>query len=360
MTIAVALIFTLVLALAWANGANDIAKGIATLVGNGSTNAKKAVLWGTAWTILGGLAAIIWGSALVKNFSSGYLAPEFQVTLAFVASTLIGAAGWVVFATRFALPVSTTHALLGGLIGAALVNAGADGLRTAAVTNKALLPLLVSPLIAILLCAVLLMIMRMVAKKVPAWVPGCCDHDEWRKNPFACASANNQLRPSVTTERVWTAMHWISSGSTSFARGLNDVPKIAAFLILVMSLAPGSFETLDSLGKTWPIILVAFVMGMGSLWGGFRVLSLLAHRITPLDASSGLIANAGTSMLVLIASPFGLPVSTTHVSTGALMGVRWTNKLKPQRADALKLVLFGWVITLPVAAALAALSALAL
>jgi len=360
LTFAIASIVILVLALAWANGANDIAKGIATLVGNGSSNAKSAVLWGTLWTVLGGLAAVIWGSALVKNFSSGYLAPEFQVNLAFVASTLMGATGWVIFATRFALPVSTTHALLGGLIGAALVSAGPDGLVTAAVTNKALLPLLVSPLIAILLCAVLLMIIRLVAKKVPAWVPGCCDHEEWQKNPFTCTTANNRSRPSATTERIWTAMHWLSSGSTSFARGLNDVPKIAAFLILAMSLLPGSVETLNVPGNIWPIVLVAIVMGMGCLWGGFRVLNLLAHRITPLDASSGLIANAGTSMLVLVASPLGLPVSTTHVSTGALMGVRWTNKSKPHHADALKLVLFGWVITLPVAAALAALSSIVL
>jgi len=356
MTFAIVLIFILVLALAWVNGANDIAKGIATLVGNGTANAGKAILWGTLCTVLGGLAAVIWGSALVKNFSGGYLAPEFQVNLSFIASTLIGAASWVIFATRFALPVSTTHALLGGLIGTALVSAGPDGLHAATVTNKALLPLLVSPLIAIILCTILLMIIRLVAKRVPGWVPGCCDHNEWRKNPFTCAPANNQQRPSATTERVWTAMHWISSGSTSFARGLNDVPKIAAFLILAMSLVPGFVNTLNVLGNIWPIVLVTFVMGMGCLWGGFRVLNLLAHRITPLDASSGLVANAGTSLLVLVASPLGLPVSTTHVSTGALMGVRWTNKSKPHHADALKMVLFGWVITLPVAAVVSAFS----
>jgi len=352
MTIGLTLVVLLVLALAWANGANDISKGVATLVGNGTTNAKRAIWWGTGWTVLGGAAAVVWGAALIKTFSSGYLAPGFMVDLTFVAGTMIGAACWVVIATRVGLPVSTTHALLGGVVGAALVATGPEGLRLAAVTNKALLPLLISPLIAIGLCALLLLAARLVARRVPAWVPGCCDEGEWRRNPFTCAG--DKQRPSPRVERIWVGLHWLSSGMTSFARALNDVPKIAAFLILALGLAPGVAAELRQLDAMWPILLVALVMAVGALRGGFRVLEVLSHRVTPLDASSGLVANLGTSMLVLGASPLGLPVSTTHVSTGALMGIRWTAKAKPSQADALKLVLYGWVVTLPVAAALAA------
>ncbi len=351
------LIIFMVLLLAWVNGANDIAKGIATLVGNGTASARQALWWGTAWTVIGGLFALLWGGALLKVFSSGYLGSENLVTYPFILGAIVGAAGWVGVATWLALPVSTTHALLGGVVGAALVLAGPDGLRLGAVVDKALLPLLVAPLLAIGLCALLLMLARYVATKVPAWRPGCCPQQDWQKNPFVCADPETPL-PSVPMRRLWTGLHWASSGVTCFARGLNDVPKIAAFLVLLGSLAPGvAGISLSQESILWPILLVTVVMGLGSLLGGRRVLQLLSWRVTSLDASRGLVANVGTSMLVLFAAPLGLPVSTTHVSTGALMGVRWADRVPPQGADAVRLVLFGWLVTLPVAAGIAALVA---
>ena len=357
MSIEFVLVATLVLALAWANGANDIAKGIATLVGNGTAPARRAVWWGTLWTVVGGLLAILWGGALIRTFSGGFLDPAFHVDLIFVGGTLLGAALWVIIATRFGLPVSTTHALLGGVVGAALVAAGPGGLHLETVAWKVLMPLLVAPLLAIGLCALTLLLARIVARRLPAWRQGCCEPDEWRRNPFVCADPPVATRSLSCMERLWVGLHWLSSGATSFARGLNDVPKIAAFLILAVALVPGAATSLNADGVVpwWPIALVALVMGMGCLWGGMRVLDIMAWRVAPLDASSGLVANSGTAMLVLFASPLGVPVSTTHVSTGALMGVRWTNRTRPRGNDALRLVLFGWVVTLPVAAALAAL-----
>jgi PiT family inorganic phosphate transporter len=363
-SIEVWLVMGMVLALAWANGANDIGKGVATLVGNGSTSARGAVLWATLWTVLGGLVAVIWGAALIKVFSSGYLSPGFKVDLAFVGASMSGAAGWVLVATRLGLPVSTTHALLGGVVGAVWMTAGFDGLQMDAVTRKALLPLLVSPLIAIVLCAFLLLVARCVATRVPAWKPGCCERESWRRNPFVCAikiekdaeETTEVSQGSSRSGRIWVALHWLSGGLTSFARGLNDVPKIAAFLVLVASIQPGVSATFGD-NSHWPILLVTLFMAIGALWGGFRVLKLLSHRVVPLDASRGLVANMGTSLLVVLASPLGLPVSTTHVSTGSLMGVRWADRIRPQHGDALKTVLFAWLVTLPVAAGMAALTA---
>lgn len=349
MTFTMGLTVALVLALAWANGANDIAKGVATLVGNGTAQARRAVWWGTLWTLAGGLAALAWGVTLLQSFGSGYLSPGMPVTPGFVAAIVLGAAAWVAFATRFGLPVSTTHALLGALVGATLVTAGVNGLRMAAVAHKALAPLLLSPLIAVALCALILLLARWVGRRIPAWRPGCCPESAWREDPFRCAPPG--AVPATWLRRTWTALHWLSGGLTSFARGLNDVPKIAAFLVLAGSLsAQGGPGT----ASVWAVALVALAMGLGCLWGGFRVLEVLSHRVTPLDAGTGLAANLGTSMLVLAASPLGLPVSTTHVSTGALLGVRWTERARPQHGDALRAILFGWVITLPVAGVLAA------
>ncbi len=354
----------LVLILAWSNGANDISKGIATLVGNGSANARAAVLWGTFCTALGGLVALLWGAALIKTFSSAFLDADFIVDLHFIASTLLGAAGWVFVATRLGWPVSTTHALLGGVVGAVWAVAGFSGLQMDAVTRKALLPLLISPLIAVVLCAGLLLLARYLARRVPGWTPGCCEEEEWRQNPFTCengsesktaAMGNKQQRLSWRG-KIWIVLHWFSSGLTSFARGLNDVPKIAAFLILITSLSPELSRQLGT-GSSGPILLVTLVMTAGSLLGGFRVLNILAHRVVPMDASQGLTANVGTSMLVLLASPLGIPVSTTHVSTGSLLGIRWYDRVKPQQGDALKSILFAWLVTLPIAAGLAILAA---
>jgi inorganic phosphate transporter, PiT family len=342
-----------VLILAWANGANDVSKGVAALLGSGLSHAKKAILWGTGWTVLGGLAAVAWGAALVQTFGNGFLAPGFPLTLSFVTSALTGAFGWVLLSTRLGWPVSTTHALLGGIVGAALTMAGPAGLELNAVTRKALLLLLVSPLIAILLCGGVLAVSRAVVWRIPPWRPGCCPREAWHRDPFVCATGPVPPHP---VRRLWVMLHWLSGGATSFARGLNDVPKIAAFLVLAM--APGASPELAPQAALGAIALVTLVMGLGSLWGGFRVLHVLANRVTAMDPAQGLVANAGTSLLVLAASPLGLPVSTTHVSTGALMGIRFVEKRLPRQADALRAILFAWVVTLPVAAMLAAATAL--
>jgi len=339
MSIEIALTVTLISLLAWANGANDIAKGVATLVGSGTTKAHHAIIWGTLCTVAGGLTALFWGAALIKTFSTGYLNTTFAIDTAFIISTISGAVLWVGLATQRGLPVSTTHALLGGLIGAAWIGGGFEALKTSAITNKAILPLLVGPLIAILLTSLFILSLRFINRNNINE-----DENQHHNHP------------------AWTPLHWLSSGVTSFARGLNDTPKIAAFLILALSLSPSipaEFTTeLTPAGQIekiiWPILLVTIIMGLGCLWGGFKVLDRLAYQITNINHHNGTIANTGTALLVLAASPLGLPVSTTHVSSGSLMGVRWSDQQQPEKHDAIKMILFGWVITLPITAIFAA------
>ncbi len=343
-----------ILVLAWYNGANDVAKGIATLVGSDCTTPRRAVWWGSLCTVVGGLAATVWSAALVDTFSRGLLAPGFSADFFYLISAVLGAAGWIMLATRVGLPVSTTHALLGGIIGAALAAAGPEALRASAIASKAMLPLLVSPLIAIVLCWILLMLGKWIAQRVPAWRPGCCAQDEWRKNPFLCDPARSAAPPTPRQRRIersLSLLHWLSSGVTSFARGLNDVPKIAAFLLLALGLLPGAVTAAPA---GTPIVVVTLAMGLGCLWGGYRVLAVMAHRVAPLDRRNAVVANVTTSSLVLFASPLGLPISTTHVSTGALFGVRLGERQAPEGKDALKMIFTGWLVTLPVAAGLAA------
>lgn len=345
-----------VLMLAWANGANDVCKGVATLLGSGAASGRHALLWGALWTMAGGLTAVFWGAALVSTFSNGFLSSGFPVTTTFIVSALGGAVAWVLLATRLGWPVSTTHALLGGIVGAALVIAGPAGLRGAAIANKALLPLLLSPLAAVVLCWCLLWLGRLVARRVPTWHPGCCDHEAWRRNPFVCQEPGRQ--PNATAQRMWTMLHWLSAGGTSFARGLNDVPKIAAFLLL--ALASGVSGEINPQNAAVVIATVTLVMCAGGVWAGRRVLGVLAHRVTALDPGRSLIANVGTSILVMVASPLGLPVSTTHVSTGSLLSIRWADRAGPTEGDALQSILFAWLVTLPVAGGVAALTTMSI
>jgi PiT family inorganic phosphate transporter len=340
-----------ILGLAWVNGANDVSKGVSTLIGSGVARPSRAIWWGTAWTLLGGLAAVLWGAKLASAFGGGYLAPDFALTRAFVVGALSGAFAWVLLATGFGLPVSTTHALLGGTVGAGLMAAGPAGLRLGVLANKALLPLALSPLMAIGVCWLLLWTARWVGQRVPAWRPDCCEQTDWRANPFVCAPA--QTAKEKLAANLWTGLHWLSGAATSFARGLNDVPKIAAFLIVALATG-GAASGSDNLALAF--LLVSLSMAVGSIWGGLRVAKVLAHRITRMDSAQGLTANLGTSLLVLAATPLGLPVSTTHVSTGALFGLRWARQAPPTQQDALRWILFAWVVTLPVAAAIAAVA----
>jgi PiT family inorganic phosphate transporter len=337
-----------VLLLAWANGANDVSKGVATLIGGGLAQPRLAILWGSFWTLLGGVAAVFWGSALAANFARGYLAADFHPDTAFIAGALCGAFGWVAIATRRGLPVSTTHGLLGGIVGAAFSEAGPGGLDGGAVAGKAVLPLLVSPLAAIVLCGALLLAVRWLARHIPAWRPGCCDPGEWQADPFRCAdpvAPDSRLRIALLR-----GLHWLSSGAVCFARGLNDVPKIAAFLILAL---PTLGLTPQETGY-WAVGAATAAMVAGSLWGGLRVARVLAFQVVELDAGRALTANLGTSLLVLAASPLGLPVSTTHVSTGSLMGVRFVDRTQPRQIDALRAILIAWLSTLPAAAVIGA------
>lgn len=341
------LLIAMVMALAWANGANDVSKGVATLNGSGIAAARRAIYWGSATSVLGGLAALAWGGALVSLFSKGFLAGNPQLSWDFSFGAIGGAAGWVLIATGLRLPVSTTHGLIGGVVGAAAATWGFDAIEMAAVGSKALLPLLASPLAAIALCGVLLLATRMIDRYIPAWSPGCCEPQAYGADPFACAPDTPSTR---VVRQVWNALHWLSSGLVSFARGLNDVPKIAALALpaLVVLSPAGGVTTALTMGA---LLLVTAAMGAGSVWGGLRLLPVLAGRVSRLDVRTGLAANLGTSMLVLAASPLGLPVSTTHVATGSLMGVRFGEGTAPRSGDALKAILFGWIVTLPIAAA---------
>jgi PiT family inorganic phosphate transporter len=310
------------LALAGANGANDNFKGVATLLGSGLASYRTALIWGSATTLLGGLAAGVLATGLLQTFSGRGIVPdELAQAPRFGMAVVCGAAGTVWLATRLGLPISTTHALVGGLFGAGLA-ADANGLNIGALAEKAFLPLLTSPLAAVALTASI-------------YVGARCAGRE----PLRVDLAKS---PAPARSPALDRLHFLSAGAVGFARGLNDAPKIAAALLVT-----GGLSSLSGAA------VVTVAMTAGGLLCVRRVAETMARKVTPMTPSQGLIANLSTAALVATASVHGLPVSTTHVSVGSIVGVGASSG----RANwpAVRAIAMSWIVTLPVATLFAAL-----
>ena len=369
----VALLLLLVLALAYANGTNDVSKAIATLVGSGVTDYRTAILWGTIWTTVGAAVSGIVAGAMLNTFSTGLIQPGIAAPPALAGAVLFGAIAWVLVASRTGLPVSTTHALTGALVGAGLVAIGSDGLTWSAITQKIALPLLLSPVLALSLSLVLHPVIRFIAGR---WEGTClCVMPESRALVTIDERGNTRtlFQASALGEPVVAVpsqcdraglrgvtigldtIHWISSGLTSLARGINDAPKILAMLLLGGALASWPSEIM----KVAAFAGAALAMGLGSFIGGYRVTEVLAEKVTRMDHVEGLSANVTTSALVLVTATMGLPVSTTHVSSSAIIGIGILKGLKAVRWTTVRDIVLAWVVTLPVAGILSALAYLA-
>jgi len=360
----------LVLVLAYANGTNDVSKAIATLVGSGIANYRTAIIWGTIWTTVGAAVSSVVAGAMLKTFSSGLLQPGVVAPPALAGAVLVGAIAWVLVASRTGLPVSTTHALTGALVGAGLVSIGSQGLVWPAIAGKIGLPLLLSPVLALSVSFIVHPMIRRIAAR---WEGAClCVMPASRALVTIDARGNTRtlLQTNVLGQPVVAvpsqcdraglqgltvgldSVHWLSSGLTSLARGANDTPKIMAMLLLGSATVSWPSVTV----QVGTLAAVALAMGLGSYIGGFRVTEVLAEKVTRMDHAEGLSANLTTSSLVLVSATMGLPVSTTHVSSSAIIGIGALKGLRAVRWAPVRDMVLAWIVTLPVAGILAALA----
>lgn len=366
--------YALVMALAFANGTNDVSKAVATLVGSGVTNYRTAIAWGTLWTMIGAGAAAFVASAMVKTFSHGLIASDTAIPPTLVLGVLCGAILWILLASHTGLPVSTTHALTGAIVGAGLNAFGAQGFIWSAIAKKIVLPLLFSPVLALGVSLVLHPAVRIVSSR---WEGSClCLMPASRAlvtiNPQGMTRTLFQAtgfgQPVVAVPSQChrdglsgltvglDSIHWLSSGAASLARGTNDAPKIVAMLLL------------GSTAASWPSVSVQFAafagvmlaMGAGSYLGGLRVTEVLAEKVTRMNHTDGLSANLTTSTLVMISATLGLPVSTTHVSSSAIIGIGLLKGSQAVRWRTVRDMVLAWVVTLPASALLACLTYLLL
>ena len=364
------LIFAAGFALAYVNGANDVSKGIATLVGSGVANYSRAIQWGTFWTGVGGVAGAFWARAMIQTFGSSLLSPGVHASVSAALATLIGAALWVAFATWKALPVSTTHGILGSIAGVGVLAYGWVGIQWVALAGKIALPLLLSPIVSLVLTASILS----AWKKIAAGSTHDCICAQVVPSMNTFSSGEAVLSPHLSVPQLHLAtcdaqagvsagltqnhLHWLSSGAASFARGLNDVPKMVAILL--------SAAMLSGTGFVLPLpyfLAISFGVVIGSWMAGQRITQLLACEVTQMDHREGLVANLTTASLVSVGAAFGWPMSTTHVASGAIMGIASTRSCdenKISHTGTIRAMLAAWIITLPGAALLGAISYLLL
>ncbi len=333
--------------LAAANGANDVPKGVATLAGAGVTRYRTAIAWGTLATFVGSVASIILAERLTRLFSSGII--DADPTQAYTVAVLAGVAAWVVLATALRLPVSTTHAIVGALVGAGLV-AAPGAIRWGSITTKVAIPLLLSVAIAFVFSTLLNAAGRrrlecICIEPVPAL--GFLGTVPIRVTTGTATECQIHRRGS----NALRGLHWASSGAASFARGLNDTPKIAA--IAALTLTPAGWSA------TSTALLVGVAMAGGSLLVGGRVARRLAEDVVRMDDGEGTRSSLALSILVGIGANRGLPMSTTHVATGAIAGASGTQLGRLNRGT-LSGFAMAWLATVPAAAAASAVVHLAL
>lgn len=362
MTWGFALVALGVLWLAWNNGANDNFKGVATLYGSGVLGYRGALWLTTLATLAGSLLSIWLAHGLVQVFSgNGLISGGATMNDAMLAAIGISAGVTILLATLLGMPTSTTHALTGAMVGVALV-ADSSGINWMMLTDKFAKPLLLSPLIAVALTLVLYLVLHRLRQKLGVGAESCLclgDNSAVPALSGASSAAIHGVQPALelavgnTSDcaaryggrvigldvgSAVNALHVLSAGSVCFARAVNDTPKIAALLLAAGALG-------GQMQSTWIMASVALMMALGGVVQSRKVAETLSRRITQLNHGQGLTANLVTAGLVMGASGFGLPVSTTHVSTGAIFGIGMVNGKRNWRT--ITGILLTWLVTLP-------------
>ncbi len=344
-------IFSLTLLLAAVNGGNDVSKGVATLVGAGVARYRTAILWGTGTTLAGALLSFIFAARMTALFSQGIVTTT--PTPGFAIAVLAGAIAWVGFATLTRLPVSTTHALVGALIGAG-IQLGSHVVSWSVLLTKVAAPLLLSVAVAYGISVALSFVRLPEPRCICLGVTPAAPYLLANRSGSLAAFRNDRALPvlQVTTGTIaecrvhGTAVHrlgfnlatahWLTSGAAGFARGLNDTPKIVAvgaFALAPVGIAPRT-----------PLMATAVAMATGALLAGQRVARVLGEKVVTMSHEEGFKANLTTAVLVGAGANLGLPMSTTHVSAGAIAGAAGLNRSR-LNGHTLRDFAIAWTLT---------------
>jgi len=314
------LIITIVVALGFdfTNGFHDTANAVATSVSTRALTPRMAVLIAAVANLGGAFVTTAVAKTVGKGIIDTGLATEKTVL-----AGVIGAIAWNLITWWFGLPSSSSHALIGGLIGAALVQSGSKGVEWHGIAHKVAFPALIAPTVAFILAFALLLAIYWVFK----WMtPGV---------------ANRTFRLGQLASGTWMA----------FTHGANDAQKTMG----VIALALFTHHSIDSFYiPTWVKIAAGVSIGAGTYVGGWRIMRTLGQRVIALEPASGFAAQTTAGATIYVATHFGYPLSTTHVISGAVMGAGSTKRLSAVRWGVAGNIVVAWILTIPAAALVAA------
>lgn len=305
------LIITIGLALSYAygNGLNDAANALATIVATRVLSPTAAVIMGGVMNLLGALT----GTAVAKTIGKGIVDPDFM-TQAAVMAAILSAVTWVIFATRFGFPVSVSHSLVAGVLGAGIATAGWDKINET-VMFKVLMALAFSPLLGF---AGAFVVMVMFS---------------WVLRNWTLSTANS----------VFGKFQILSAALLAYTHGKNDAQNAVG----IMALGWAVYYSSDVVVESWMQASAGIAIGIGTALGGWRVINTLGNKITRLNPVSGFTANMAASAVIEAASNIGLPVSTTHTSSSAIIGVGSTRGTSAVSFGVIRGIFAAWLITYP-------------
>lgn len=300
------------------NGFHDAANSIATVVSTGVLRPYQAVVWAAFFNLL---AFAIFKLNVAATIGKGILAPEF-VDAYVIGSALSGAIAWNLITWYFGIPSSSSHALIGGMIGAGAAKAGTAPLVWAGIV-KTLVFIVISPLLGLLLGAAVMIAV--------SWI-------FFRRSPY--------------TVDIWfRRLQLVSSALYSVGHGSNDAQKTMGLIwLMLISSGAASREHIP----LWVVGSSYTAMALGTLFGGWRIVKTMGQRITKLKAVGGFCAETGGALTLFLATSLGVPVSTTHTITGAIVGVGSTQRVSAVRWGVAGNIVVAWILTLPAAALIAA------
>ncbi len=319
-TLSLVVVIILAIIFDYVNGFHDTANAIATSVATRALSPRHAILMATAFNFIGAFA----GTAVAKTIGSG-LVDEQTTTQAIVMAELLGAIAWDLITWWFAVPSSSSQALVGGLLGATIVAAGWGALNIPGIVGKVIIPGLTSPLIGFAVAFLLMLALYWIFQKA-------------RRKPMA---------------RIFRRLQVGSAAYMAFAHGSNDAQKTMGIITLALFSA-GVIATNDV--PPWVIVVSATALSLGTAVGGWRIMHTMGHRVAVLEPVHGFAAETTAASVLVVTAHFGMPVSTTHVISSAIMGVGSARGTKGVRWGVARRILLAWVVTIPASAVIAAAS----
>jgi PiT family inorganic phosphate transporter len=316
------LLVFLALAFDFMNGFHDAANSIATVVSTGVLKPGTAVLFAAFFNVA---AIFVFHLSVAATVGKGFVQPGIVDTHV-VFGALVGAISWNLLTWYFGIPSSSSHALIGGILGAVIVKAGAGALIASGIL-KTVVFIFVSPLLGYLLGSLMVVLVSWLFRRTrPAKV------DKWFRR-----------------------MQLVSAGAYSLGHGGNDAQKTIG-IIWMLLIATGYAAAGEKSPPTWTIVSCYLAIGAGTLFGGWRIVKTMGQRITKLKPVGGFCAETGGAVTLFMATALGIPVSTTHTITGAIVGVGSVQRASAVRWGVAGTIVWAWVLTIPASACVAALA----